>query len=119
MATFKYVRLHEDAEGISHFEDVEVDLTEGGAASMLSPTLPVSGMNFRRNSMAYDLDWHPAPRRQFIVNLTGGVEITASDGEVRVFGPGSIMLVEDTTGKGHKSKATGTDERLSLFVHLP
>jgi hypothetical protein len=119
MPTFNYVRLYEDASGISHFEDVQVDLSDNGSASQLSPTLPVSGMNFRRNLMSYDLDWHAAPRRQFIVNLTGGVEITASDGEVRVFGPGSIMLVEDTTGKGHKSKATGTEERLSLFVHLP
>ena len=119
MATFKYVRLWEDKDGISHFEDVEVPLSDNGRASDLSPTLPVSGLNFRRNSMQYDLDWHPAPRRQFIVNLTGGVKITASDGEERVFGPGSIMLVEDTTGKGHKSQATGSEERLSLFVHLP
>jgi hypothetical protein len=29
------------------------------------------------------------------------------------------MLAEDTTGKGHISKAVGTEERLSLFVHLP
>jgi hypothetical protein len=76
-------------------------------------------MNFRLSPASYALDYHPAPRRQFIVNLSGAVEITASDGEVRVFGPGSIMLAEDTTGKGHISKAVGGEERLSLFVHLP
>jgi arginine repressor len=32
----------------------------------------------------YDLDWHPAPRRQYIINLDAGVQITASDGEARV-----------------------------------
>ena len=119
MAGFNYVRLYTGDDGLSHFQDVEVELGNAGEASMLSETMAVSGLNFRRNSLAYNLDYHPAPRRQFIVNLTGGVEITASDGEVRVFGPGSIMLAEDTTGKGHISKAIGNEERLSLFVHLP
>jgi hypothetical protein len=119
MATFNYVRLYTGDDGLSHFEDVEVDLSNAGEASMLSDTLPVTGLNFRRNLLSYNLDYHPAPRRQFIVNLSGGVEITASDGEARVFGPGSIMLAEDTTGKGHISKAIGDEERLSLFVHLP
>ena len=119
MATFHYVRLYTGDDGLSHFEDVEVDLSQGGEASMLSETLPVTGLNFRRNQLSYNLDYHPAPRRQFVVNLTGAVEITASDGEVRVFGPGSVMLAEDTTGKGHISKAIGDEERLSLFIHLP
>lgn len=119
MATFSYVRLYTGDDGLSHFEDVEVELSQGTEASMLSETLAVSGLNFRRNTLSYNLDYHPAPRRQFIVNLTGSAEITASDGEVRTFGPGSIMLAEDTTGKGHLSKAIGSEERLSLFIHLP
>jgi hypothetical protein len=119
MATFSYVRLYTGTDAISHFEDVEVELGQPGEASRLSETLPVTGLNFRRNDASYSLDWHPAPRRQFIVNLSGTVEIEASDGEVRRFGPGSVMLAEDTTGKGHIRRAIGTDERLSLFVHLP
>ena len=116
---FKYVRLYEDADGISHFEDVEVPLTDNGMASMLSETVKVTGLNFRRNRRDYNLDFHPAPRRQFIVNLSGGVEITASDGDTRFFWPGSIMLVEDLKGKGHISNAVGNEERRSLFVHFP
>jgi len=35
------------------------------------------------------------------------VEITAT-GETRTFGPGDVLLVEDTTGTGHSSRsATG------------
>ncbi|HLF79769.1 MAG TPA: hypothetical protein VJB57_19985 [Dehalococcoidia bacterium] len=119
MSTFSYVRIYTGADGLSHFEDMEVPLTEGGAASMLSKVMAVSGLNFRRNTASYNLDFHPAPRRQFVVNLTGTVEIEASDGEVRRFGPGSVMLAEDTTGKGHISRAIGDEERLSLFIHLP
>lgn len=114
-----YVRIYTGDDGLSHFEDVQVDLSEAGSAGQqLSKAMAAGSLIFRRNTGAYDLDWHPAPRKQFVVNLTGEVQITASDGEVRVFGPGSIMLADDTTGKGHRSKATSDDERLSLFVVL-
>jgi hypothetical protein len=62
--------------------------------------------------------WHPAPRRQYVINLDAGVEITASDGEKRVIGAGEVILVEDTTGKGHLSKAVSGTVRHSIFVSV-
>jgi len=118
MPSFRYVRLYTGPDGLSHFEDVEIDLRDVGRASDISEVLAASGLVFRHNRLDYDLDWHPAPRRQFVVNLTGEVDITASDGEVRRFGPGSVMLAEDTTGKGHKSRSVGAEERHSIFIHL-
>jgi len=80
--------------------------------------MPATGINFRRNSMAYDLDWHPAPRRQYIINLDAGVQITASDGQSRQIGAGEIILVEDTWGKGHLSKALDGKLRHCIFVPI-
>jgi hypothetical protein len=116
--TITYTRVYSDAAGESHFEDVEVALTPAMQVSLLSETFPATGMNLRRNQKTYDLDFHPAPRRQFIFNLTGTVEMETSDGVVRRFGPGSIVLVEDTTGKGHCSRSVGEEDRISVFVHL-
>ena len=39
----------------------------------------------------YQLNWHPAPRRQYIINLDAGVEITASDGEARIIAAGEVI----------------------------
>ena len=114
----KYVRIFTGPDGLSHFEDVEVELKDDGRATDISQTLGATGVVFRRTRPEYDLDWHPAGRRQFVINLSGEVEITASDGEVRRFGPGSVMLADDTTGKGHLSKHIGEAERFSIFVHL-
>jgi hypothetical protein len=116
MASFKYVRLYPTPNGESHFEDVEIPLPD---PRMISDTMPLTAWNIRSNGPGYDLDFHTAPRRQFIVNLSGEVEIEASDGEKRRFGPGTIMLVEDTTGKGHRSKAISQEERVSLWLHAP
>jgi hypothetical protein len=71
-----------------------------------------------RGAPTYDLDWHPAPRRQYIINLDAGVEITASDGEARKIGAGEVVLVEDTTGKGHLSKALDGKIRNCIFVPI-
>jgi hypothetical protein len=81
-----------------------------------SQRLPATGIIFREIGADYDLDWHPAPRRQYIINLDAAVKITASDGESRVIGAGEVILVEDTSGKGHPSQAVGGQVRRSVFV---
>ena len=78
--------------------------------------MPANGIIFRETSGDYDLDWHPAPRRQYIVNLDAGVKITASDGESREIKAGEIILLEDLTGKGHLSHSVGGQLRHSRFI---
>ena len=110
--------LYADASGESHFRDIEVEWVEERRGSKLSKRLRATGIIFRETKADYDLDWHPAPRRQYIINLDAGVKITASDGESRVIGAGEIILVEDTTGKGHLSKAVEDKMRHSIFVPI-
>jgi len=96
--------LYEDENGESHFRDIEVEWTEQTIGGPASSREPASGVIFRLMPETYDLDWHPAPRRQYVVQLDGDTRITASDGEVRVIRAGEICLVEDVKGKGHLSK---------------
>jgi hypothetical protein len=113
------MRIHNlfaDASGESHFRDIEVEWVEETHAGKLSRRLPATGIIFRQVPPTYDLDWHPAPRRQYIINLDAGVQITASDGESRVIGAGEVILVEDTKGKGHLSKAVSQQIRHCIFV---
>jgi hypothetical protein len=110
--------LYVDDKGQSHFRDIEVEWAEKVNFSRQSKRLPATGIIFRETSPDYDLDWHPAPRRQYIINLDGGVQITASDGEVRVINAGEVLLVEDTHGKGHLSKSVGDKLRHSIFVPI-
>ncbi len=114
----KYFRIYAGPDGETHFEDVEVELSQEGRGSALSAPLPATGIIFRRSPADQNIDWHPAPRRQFIITLSGEAELEASDGEVRRIGPGSVVLAEDLTGKGHITRGVGTQERLSLFVPL-
>ena len=110
--------LYVDSAGETHFRDIEIDWVETRHFSKLSKRLKATGVIFRQTSGDYDLNWHPAPRRQYIINLDAAVQITASDGEARVIEAGEVILVEDTTGKGHLSKSVGNKMRHSIFIPI-
>ncbi|MDH3700024.1 MAG: hypothetical protein OEU46_01810 [Alphaproteobacteria bacterium] len=110
--------LYMDEAGESHFRDIEVEWAEERGASKYSERLPAAGIIFRKTSGDYDLDWHPAPRRQYIINLDAGAKLTASDGESRVVAAGEVILVEDVAGKGHLSQSVGGQLRHSIFVPI-
>lgn len=112
------VRVYTGPDGQSHFEDIDVPLEDLGTAGQISKRWPGSGVQFREVGGDYLLDYHTAPRRQLVVNLTGSVEIEVGSGEKRVFGPGSILLAEDRTGQGHISRNVGGERRTCLFIHL-
>lgn len=116
----KYVRVYSDSVGETHFEDQVISLNEIDFAPPAPPIhtsdlIPSNSYGFLSVLPGWESEWHPTPKRQFIIYLSGIIEAEVSDGEIRQFGPGSITLVEDTHGKGHKSKAIG-DDRIVLAV---
>jgi hypothetical protein len=114
----KIVRIYSGNDGESHFEDLEVPLQPQGLVGALSALQPATGIVFRETGAEYDYDWHNAPRRQYVINLAGGVELEVGDGSKRRLGAGDVLLAEDLTGRGHKSRAIGRDRRRSIFVTL-
>jgi uncharacterized cupin superfamily protein len=78
----------------------------------------VKGIIFRETDGDYNYTWHNAPCRQFVLMLQGSVEIEVSTGTRRTFYSGDILLVEDTTGRGHVSRAVNGQPRKSVFVTL-
>ena len=117
-----YPRVYASPDGETHFQDIAVPMTPavfvpGIPLVDVAEPHPVTALTFARLEAGYDgRDWHPAPRRQFVQTMTGAMELTVTDGEVRCFGPGSIFLVEDTTGKGHQTRALGTEECVFVAV---
>src|SRR5438445_7681439 len=114
----KVTRLFTGPDGKTKVEEYEVPLKAQGRGTELSDAVAVESLQFRRTNQDYNLDWHPAPRRQFVVTLRGESEIELEGGRKLRLGPGHILLAEDTTGQGHISRASGSQDRLSLFITL-
>jgi hypothetical protein len=122
--TMKYIRIYADPSGESHFEDVEVALSPIPSAPSapsirISPFTSATQFAFARCRPGGEGDWQTAPRRQFLFLLLGENETEVSDGEIRRFVPGCIMLLEDTVGKGHSSRFVGPEDALLAIVELP
>ena len=113
----KIIRLYTGADNESHFEEIDVELEPRGQ-SAFSTLQPAQGVIFRRALETHNSDVHPAPRRQYVITLAGEVEIEAGDGTVRRFGPGDVMLADDTTGRGHKTRVVGNRPRDSVMIPL-
>jgi len=114
----KVTRVYADAAGDSHFGEIDIPLKDGGTIGRLSEHHPVKNIIFRENDSDYDYDWHCAPQRQYIVLLDGEIEIETSGGEKRRFRGGDILLVEDVSGRGHRTRTINNKPRRSIFVTL-
>ena len=120
----RYVRLFADERGESHFEDVEialvpVDFAPPAAPLNIAQFLPTAQSRWVGAPVGWDGEKpHLSPHRQIFCLLQGEYEVTVSDGHVRRFAAGSVLLLEDTWGKGHSTRVTGQEDVLVFSVAL-
>ena len=112
-------RIYTGDDGRTHAEEYEIPLARRGqSATELAEPMPVTSLQFRRTSPDYYLDFHNAPRRQYVITLAGESEVELGDGsKIRLY-PGHILLAEDLDGQGHISRAIGSEDRISIFLPL-
>ncbi len=114
----KVTRIFTGSDNQTHAYEYEMPLGPLAGATELSEVFDVSNVQFRRTSSEYFIDWHNAPRAQFVITLSGESEVELGDGtKIRLY-PGHILLAEDLDGQGHISRAVGTEDRISLFLPL-
>ena len=106
-------RLYSGDDGQSHLEELDLASHPG-----LTEPAATSSISFRESPPGRFVDWHNAPRRQYVITLSGGVEIGLGDGSVHRFGPGHVTLAEDLTGKGHTTRSVGDEPRISATIPL-
>ena len=102
-----FYRLYASKDGQSHLEE-HAPPEHVGATEIV----------FRESQPGEFIDWHTAPRKQYVVTLSGESEVEIGDGTKIRLHPGHILLAEDTTGQGHISRAVGNSDRISLFIPL-
>jgi quercetin dioxygenase-like cupin family protein len=109
----KIVRIYTGADNQTHFQDLDAD-----AFSTLAPKVGEGGIRVNQGTASSFSDFHNAPRRQYVVVMSGAMEIEISDGATRQLGPGDVLVAEDLTGKGHITRGIGTEPRITLAVPL-
>ena len=118
-AVHKPIMIHHlftGPDGQTHEEEIEAKFTPGeiGAYKLLAN----GGAELRRAPPGRVADWHTAPRRQYVITLSGHGEVEVAGGKKIQLGPGSIDFVEDVTGKGHITRTVGNEDRVTIQIPL-
>ena len=108
-------RLYTDDADVTHFADEEIPW----GARNRTELFPADQIGFLRMTVGTRTDWHPAPRKQYVMVLEGTMEVEAGDGERRIFEAGSVLLVTDTEGRGHRTNVLGDEDVFLVWVPVP
>ncbi len=110
----KRIRIYTGADNESHIEELPLAFTErDGTRTALEGA---ESVQFIRRPAGQFMDFHPAPRKQYVVYLTASIEIGLGDGTTIVMEPGDVLQAEDATGRGHTSRTL--IEGICAFVPL-
>ena len=107
------IRVYSGDDGESHLED----LTPDQLAEIVNQ-VGEGAINLNRRESPSFTDYHTAPSREYVVNLSGIAEIETGDGTKRRLMPGDVLVAEDLTGHGHIARSIGNEFRVSLEVPL-
>ncbi len=113
-------RLYTGPDGQTHAEEMNLTFVPrpGGDKYEQGETVKAASAQVVRAAPGYAQQWHTAPRRQYLITLSGRGEIEIAGGKKIPMTPGSIMLVEDLTGKGHLTRTIGNQDRVSMIVPI-
>lgn len=112
----KLVRIYTGDDGESHVEPMDQsEFPYAERDGTRTEPIPAASVQFAYRKPGF-IDFHPAPRRQYMVYLTASVEIGLGDGSSILMDPGDVLQAEDTTGRGHTS--TIRQEGMCMVVRL-
>jgi quercetin dioxygenase-like cupin family protein len=113
-------RLYTGPDGQTHAEEIALKLMprQGAELQDQSEVFKAASGRFVRAAPGFFEDWHHPERRQYLITLSGHGEIEVAGGQKVQLLPGRILLVEDVTGKGHRTRTIGSESRVSVNIPL-
>ena len=127
MTTITKIELYTDGDGRAKFREQAVPLPEGSPQAMLSNLFPSGGFQLRHSPVGFRSEFHCTPKPQWVVVLSGEMEIGLQDGSSRVFKAGQHFFANDTLPSGanfdrslhgHWSRQRGDQPLVTLFVRV-
>lgn len=112
------IRIYTGEDGQSHFETVQLEMKELKAGKWGTDLISNEGVEFEETASGGTFEWHNAPRRQYVITLSGQLEFECRGGEKQIIKPGDILLAEDARGGGHRWKLINDQPWRRLYIHL-
>ncbi|MEH2920343.1 hypothetical protein ACFFL1_01445 [Samsonia erythrinae] len=65
---------------------------------------------------AWEMNTHPAPRKQYVITLQGTLKFRVSDGSTFLLSPGTILIADDTKSEGHSWEMVKGDKWVRVYI---
>lgn len=111
------IRTYTGEDGKSHFEDIDLSFEAFVGVRERTALQGATGVRFTRWPAGFFLDWHNAPRRQYVIILSGQIEVGVEE-ETKLLKAGDVALMEDLTGQGHTGRNVSAQPLLFAVVPL-
>jgi hypothetical protein len=123
LSLVEYIRIYSDAKGESHMQKLQIELVSKRFAPPAPPLdvssfEPASRCGFLLLPSGWYGDLHRTPERQWLFCMAGEMEFETSDGDVHRIVPGGAVLLDDMTGKGHRSRIISDTDVVLAAVQL-
>ncbi len=123
MSTIEYLQIYSDSDSCSHFRTVAIDLKTNDYAPPAIPLntslpAPAEASLFLELPVGWFGDWHPTPVRQWLIFMTGEVEFSVGDGSRCRRQAGDVVMLDDLTGKGHRTRVIGAVPVRMAAIHF-
>jgi len=125
MTAFKNIVLYTDTDGFAKFREEDIALPGGSPKALLSDLIPSGGFQVRHSPPGVSSDFHCTRTAQWLVVLSGEMEIGLRDGTSRIFKAGEHFFSNDTLPEGatfdanvhgHRSCIVGDTPLQTLFI---
>jgi hypothetical protein len=116
---FMVPRLYSGADGESHLDMVALPDVGSIPGKFVQSRLYSTDVELGESLPGMFIPWHGVSSPRFLIVLSGQLEIGLGDGSKHILKAGDMVLAEDMTGRGHTSRAIGTEIIRSLTVRLP
>jgi hypothetical protein len=123
LSKIEYLRIYSDSDGSSHFETTDIKLKPNDYAPPATP-LNTSSLKSADACIFLELpvgwygDWHPTPVRQWLILMTGECEFEVSYGKYYRRKAGDVVMLDDTQGKGHRTRVVGDVPMRIAAIHF-
>jgi quercetin dioxygenase-like cupin family protein len=115
----RLIRLYTGDDGQSHFYVSEIAWNEATGLNEMSRSGPAHAISFEETAAGASLGWHNAPRRQYVITLSGRLEFETRSGKKQTVQPGDVLLAEDTTGGGHRWRLIDHQPWRRVYIAVP
>ncbi len=114
----KIVRMYSGGDNRSHLEEIPLALKPSRLGGSTPEIESVRGRPYMAVNTSATPDFHPAPRRQYLVVVEGKIDAIVGDGSRMTLVAGDILFADDLVGEGHIVRMNGCDRWVAFIVPL-